>query len=98
MSRKKINELIDRWESKRISDVDFLAEVFLMFRNKKEMSGLFLGLFSRQERKMLAMRMLIVKKIKENVSQREIAKKLKVGVTTITRGASEIEKGRFGFI
>ena len=40
-------------------------------------------------------RLLIVKMLKKGAPQQEIAKRIQVGVATVTRGAREIQKGRF---
>ncbi len=98
MKNKHIANLVDKWQKKGVSDLDFLATLFASFDTKRDLSELIVSLLTKQERKMLATRLLIIKKLKDNVPQHEIAKQLKVGVLTVTRGYKEIEKGRFKFI
>ena len=98
---KRNNELaglIKNYAGRKIMDTDFLAELFLLFRTRKEVVSLLYGLLTKAERKMLATRMLVVEMLKRDIPQHEVSSKLKVGVGTVTRGASEIEKGRFEFM
>ena len=54
-------------------------------------------ILSHREYKDLAVRWQIVKMLEAGVSQTEIAKNLKVGVATVTRGAKEMFNKRGGF-
>ncbi|HEY4512504.1 MAG TPA: Trp family transcriptional regulator [Candidatus Paceibacterota bacterium] len=98
MRNNRFEKLIEKWENRKISDADFLAEFILKFESKKEMLDMLYSLFTRTERRMLATRLLIVKKLKEGRSQHEVSSSLHVGVATVNRGALEIEKERFKFI
>lgn len=95
---KELAGLIKSFTEKKIKDADFLAEMFLLFRTRRETASLLYGLLTRAERKMLATRMLIVEMLKRDVPQHEVSRKLKVGIGTVTRGAVEIQKGRFEFM
>lgn len=43
-------------------------------------------------------RLKIVRMLKQGVDQHSIAKKLKIGVATVTRGSKELQKGRFSWL
>lgn len=96
-SNIKINKWLEDYEKGRITEEALLAKVIGQF-SEAELPHLFSSLFTKDEMKTFAHRFLIVKKIKEDISQHEIAHKLKVGVATVTRGAKEIQKGKFNFI
>lgn len=80
------------------SDLEFLIETFLAMKTKKEMGEFLQGILTLQELEEIPTRLQIVKKLKEGVSQHQIAQDLGVGVATVTRGSKEIQKGRFGNI
>lgn len=90
-------KLLESYEKGQITE-ETLLSVLLTNTKKSEMKELLTSLFTKDERHMFAHRLLIIKMLKDNISQHEISKKLKVGVLTVTRGAREIEKGRFNFI
>lgn len=54
-------------------------------------------LLSPAEYKELSVRWQIVKMLKNRISHREIAKKLKVSVATVTRGSRELANKKGGF-
>ncbi len=62
---------------------------------KEKLENLLRGLLTPSEIQEFAQRIEIVKLLKKGVGQHEIAKKLKVGVATVTRGAKEIKQGNF---
>ncbi|MES2060148.1 MAG: Trp family transcriptional regulator [Patescibacteria group bacterium] len=95
---KELDDLLKRFESKKMKDTEFLAELLLLFKTKPVITSLLYSLLTRSERKTIAARVLIVKMLKANIPQHKISEKLKVGVATVTRGASEIQKGRFDFM
>ena len=81
MNRKYFNELI--YELMKIKD-------------KKLMENFLLGLFTPQELDEIPTRVQIVKILKKkSMSQMRIAKKLGIGIATVTRGSNEIKKGKF---
>lgn len=71
-------------------------ETLLTLKTKKEMREFLEGILTPQEMIEIPTRLQIVKKLKEGISQHEIAKELGVGVATVTRGSKEIQKGKFG--
>ena len=76
----------------------FLSELiaeFLKIKDKKVMKNFLMGLFTQQELEEIQTRVQIVKMLKKGVPQHEIAKKLGIGVATVTRGSNEIKRGRF---
>ena len=75
--------------------IDELSGVFLRVRHPDKMKDLLRGLLTPQEIVELATRIHIVKLLKDGVGQHEIAKKLGVGVATVTRGSKELQLGRF---
>lgn len=79
-------------KNKNISD---LAQALSQVKSEAEMLDLLKGLLTLGELEEIARRLQIVKLLKEGVSQREIAEKLKVGIATVTRGSKEIKQGRF---
>ncbi len=72
-----------------------LIEELLKIKNKTIMKNFLLGLLTPQELEEIPTRVQIVKMLKKEIPQHEIAEKLKIGVATVTRGSSEIKKGRF---
>lgn len=79
-------------KNKNISD---LAQALSQVKSEAEMLDLLKGLLTLGELEEIARRLQIVKLLKEGLSQREIAEKLKVGIATVTRGSKEIKQGRF---
>jgi len=54
-----------------------------------------LGVTTPHERKVLARRIEIVKRLLAGEAQQQIAQDLEVGVSTVTRGSRELNLGRF---
>ena len=79
-------------KNKNISD---LAQALSQVKSEAEMLDFLKGLLTLGELEEIARRLQIVKLLKEGVSQREIAERLKVGIATVTRGSKEIKQGRF---
>ncbi len=75
-----------------------LAEVFLKFKRKKEVIEFLKGLLTPKELEEIPKRLQIVKLLKKGLPQREVAKKLKVSIATVSRGANEIKRGRFRMV
>lgn len=55
----------------------------------------FKGILTIKELEEIPMRLEIVKLLKKGVPQHEIAKRLGIGVATVTRGSKELKLGRF---
>lgn len=68
---------------------------FLKIKDKKVMKNFLLGLLTPQELDEIPTRVQIVKMLKKGIPQQQIAEKLGIGVATVTRGSTEIKKGRF---
>jgi TrpR family trp operon transcriptional repressor len=66
-------------------------------RNKQLMREFLFDLLSPAEYRALAVRWQIVKMLAGKVPHREIAKKLKVSVATVTRGSHEFANKKGGF-
>lgn len=79
-------------KNKNIND---LAQALSQVKSEAEMLDFLKGLLTLGELEEIARRLQIVKLLKEGLSQREIAEKLKVGIATVTRGSKEIKQGRF---
>ncbi|MFH0979786.1 MAG: Trp family transcriptional regulator [Candidatus Roizmanbacteria bacterium] len=72
-----------------------LVEVFLKNRSKVEMLEFLKGILTPREIEELTTRLQIVKLLKKGLPHQEIARRLKVGVATVTRGSRELKMGRF---
>jgi len=72
-----------------------LAEVLLEIKNKKEMLEFLKGILTPKELEEISTRLQIVRMLKGGKPQHLIAKKLGVGIATVTRGSREIKLGRF---
>ncbi len=59
-------------------------------KNKNSLESLFEDLFTPAERLHLAKRWQVVKQLNDDIPQREVSANLKVGLTTVTRGAREL--------
>ncbi|MDO8610397.1 MAG: Trp family transcriptional regulator [bacterium] len=74
---------------------DELMEELMKIKDKSIMKNFLLGLFTPQELEEIPTRVQIIKMLKKGIPQHEIAKKLGIGIATVTRGSSEVKKGRF---
>ena len=72
-----------------------LIKILLGIKNPTEMSDFLSGLLTIRELSEIPVRLEIVRLLKKGVSQHVIAKKLGVGIATVTRGSKELSKGRF---
>lgn len=75
-----------------------LAEIFLRLKSKKEVIDFLKGLLTPKELEEIPKRLQIVKLLKRGVSQREIARKLKVSIATVSRGSNELKRGKFKMV
>lgn len=78
--------------------LDELVRVMMSRRSEKELEFFLRAILSPKELKEIPTRLQIVKMLKQGIPQKEIAKKLGVGVATVTRGSKELQKGRFADI
>ena len=67
-----------------------------VFKNKKLLHEFLFDILSPVEYKELAIRWQIVKMLKSNTPHRDIAKNLKVGIVTVTRGSRELANKKGG--
>jgi len=72
-----------------------LSETLVKIKDAEQMQDFLQGILTVQELVEIPQRLIIVKMLKANIPQHEIAKKLGVGVATVTRGSKELQKGRF---
>lgn len=75
-----------------------LRNFLLSINSAEQMENFLLGMLTPQELDEIPMRLEIVKMLKKGIPQKEISKRLGVGVATITRGSREIRKGRFKYV
>ena len=78
-----------------MNKVGELVEAFLTNKSKSEMLDFLKGILTPRESEELTTRLQIVKLIKKGLPHQEIARRLKVGVATVTRGSRELSFGRF---
>lgn len=81
-----------------VNALDEVVWQLLQAKTKHHMENLVLGLFTQSELEELAQRFEIVRLLKQGVAQHEIAKRLGVGVATVTRGSKEIKEGKFKYL
>ena len=72
-----------------------LVEAFLKNKSNEEMLDFLKGILTPREIEKLSTRLQIVKLLKKGLPHQEIARRLKVGVATVTRGSRELRMGRF---
>jgi len=74
--------------------IDDLVAHFLSAKTPVAMQRLLEGLLTPAERHAIGQRLQIAQLLKAGVSQREIARRLGVGIATVTRGSREIKAGK----
>lgn len=74
-----------------------LAAVFSRIKNEEMAENILRNILTPKELDEIAKRLQIFKMLKAGVSQREIAKKLKVSIGTVSRGSRELQYGPPGF-
>ena len=79
-------------------DMKEIIDLLTSISDPLQMQDYLEGILTMQELSEIQKRLKIVKLLKKGIPQREIAEKLKVGISTVTRGSSEIKKGRFKYI
>lgn len=78
-----------------MNKVGELVDAFLKNKNSIEMLDFLKGILTPKEFDEIVTRLQIVKLLKSGLPHQEIARRLKVGVATVTRGSREIKQGRF---
>lgn len=74
-----------------------LAETIVSIKNRTVAKDFLKNILTPIELDEIAKRLQIVRMLKNGVSQRKIAQKLKVGIGTVTRGSRELKYGVPGF-
>lgn len=82
----------DNWQFKD------LVKTLLSTKTENEMVNFLEGILTPKELLEIPMRLQIVRMLKKGVTQHEIAKKLGIGIATVTRGSKEIQRGRFKYV
>lgn len=67
----------------------------LSIKTEKEMNDFLAAIFTPTEREHIPKRLELVRLLKKGVPQHEIAKKLNMGVATVTRGSRELKNNNF---
>jgi len=75
-----------------------LIDTLLKFKNREHMFDFLFGILTPKELVEVPKRLAIVTMLKNGVAHQEIAKKLGVGIATVTRGSTELKKGRFKYV
>ncbi|MDO8741596.1 MAG: Trp family transcriptional regulator [Candidatus Roizmanbacteria bacterium] len=78
-----------------MNKVGELVEAFLKNKSGVEMLDFLKGILTPSELDELTTRLQIVKLLKKGLPHQEIARRLEVGVATVTRGSRELRFGRF---
>lgn len=71
-----------------------LAQIFLKAKNEKDVTKLLSIFTTSKEYDEILNRLRILQMLDQGISQREVAKKLGVGIATVTRGSRELENYR----
>lgn len=75
-----------------------LIDTLLKFKSQEQMYDFLFGILTPKELIEVPKRLAIVNMLKKGVPHHEIAQKLGVGIATVTRGSSELKKGRFQYV
>lgn len=75
-----------------------LIDTMLKYRTRGKMYDFLQGILTPKELVEVPKRLAIVNMLKKGIAHHEIAQTLGVGIATVTRGASEIKKGRFKYV
>ena len=78
-----------------MNKVGELVSAFLKNKTSAEMFDFLKGILTPHEFEELVNRLQIVKLLKKGLPHQEIARRLEVGVATVTRGSRELRMGRF---
>jgi TrpR family trp operon transcriptional repressor len=78
-----------------MNQVGELVTAFTKNKSASQMLDFLKGLLTPKEFDEVVTRLQIVKLLKKGLPHQEIARQLKVGVATVTRGSRELRMGRF---
>lgn len=81
-----------------MSTISLIVETVLKPKSKEEMQNLLEGLLTPSEIEEFTTRIELVKLLKQGMGQHAVAKKLNIGVATVSRGAKEIKEGKFKYV
>ncbi len=71
---------------------------FINTLSEKQIQDFLIGILSPSELEQIITRLEIIRLLKKNVPQHEIAEKLGIGVATVSRGAKMLKEGRFDYV
>jgi len=80
---------------KNNTQMNYLINLLLNIKTKAEMKDFLLGILTMKELEEIPRRLEIVNMLKKGIPQHEVARRLMVGVATVTRASKELQKGRF---
>ena len=72
-----------------------LIDLLCRISDPKEMEAALEAILTQREAEELENRLQIFRMLLQDISQREIATRLNVGIATVTRGAAALRKSRF---
>lgn len=75
--------------------LDQFISILHSYETEKELMSFIQAILTPKELEEIPKRLQIVKMLKKGIPQREISKKLGVGIATVTRGSRELAKGSF---
>jgi TrpR family trp operon transcriptional repressor len=78
-----------------MSDFNDFIELTYSTRDKRLLADFLVGVTTDKERRELARRLEIVKRLLAGEAQAKIASDLGVGIATVTRGSKELSQDRF---
>ena len=78
--------------------VKIIANTIVNLHTTTELVDFLTGILTESEIEELNKRLQVIKMLKDGRSHRDIAKQLKVGIATVTRGSKELQKGRFKYV
>lgn len=78
-----------------MNQIGELVQSFLKNKSAPQMLDFLKGILTPKEFDELVTRLQIVKLLKKGLPHQEIARRLGVGVATVTRGSRELKMGRF---
>lgn len=72
--------------------------MLLALKNTEEAENLLYGVLTEKELREIPQRIQIVQQLKRGIPHQTIAERLGVGVSTVTRGSKELQKGHFKYV
>ncbi len=76
-------------------DLKNFSKYLLSIKTEKEMQNFLQAIFTPAEQEQIPKRLELVRMLKKGVPQHEIARRLGMGVATVTRGSQELKKNNF---